>query len=194
MENTEYSKKIPVEMDYATYRSLAGADDYPYVAIMVGSRLTHGILVEATEQQYQAYIRSINCEEKQIERQRKCMVRSEKTNRLVRCTKSCANCEKLKTGAPLSLDALSEELNTEPINNAATSSDCDTALTLLLMKQLLNKLKKQSPELATIFSMLLDEESHQAIADAIGKPRQTTSDIIARLKKQLQKEISREDF
>ena len=182
---------IPLEMDRETYNTLAGAKDYEYQKIRIGVRDTYGILVPATEQQYQVYVRELQREEKRIERERRCWVKSPKTGRLIKCTKPCSKCDKLKDGAPLSLDSFKDEDGYETADAPCAE---DHILGELLVQQCRQTLYDHKPILATIFDELCNDVSQRGIADIIGKSHRYTRDLIDEMREILSEVVSREDL
>ncbi len=161
----------------------------------IGCRMVDAIMVPCTEQEYKSFMRGKWTEEQRAFRSRKCMVPSKITGKLVRCTKSCKNCDKMKSGAVLSLEAFEDEFDYEPegLNRQATK-ECDTALTLMLVADLITKLRGQSPELATIFEAMFNGASQREIERELGIAHGTMTDMVKRMRKILQQSVSREDI
>lgn len=99
----------------------------------------------------------------------------------------------MKDGDPLSLDDLREQNGmevSEPTNEAS-----GITLTALLFQDLMEKLRKQDPELADIFSLLYDGQSQLSIAKIIGIKSQSSVDSkIKRMRHILQQQVCREDI
>ena len=193
MEISDKEWTIPMEVNEQAIIDL-GLNREDVVKMRIGCRIVDVIHVPCTKEQHDSYMHAEWNEAQRDYRSRKCMIVSEKTGKLIRCTKPCKDCPHMRSGSDLSLD-LFEEQEYEPEDiTGKTYDSCRSVLTYLLIDELLAKLDEQNPEFATIFRMLLDEASHKEISTVIGKPRQTTSDIVARLKKELQKFVSREDI
>lgn len=190
-QNEEKQYFIPVEMDRKTYNSLVGAKSFKYGPIRIGIRDTFGILVPATKEQYQAYMRPIWAEMKREERSRRCIV-SDGKGRLKRCEMDCKVCKKMKDGAPLSLESFFEETELEFEDPAA--KQCETILTVMLFEDLLDSLRNKAPELAPIFEMLYDGKSQRTIANLINKPQSSVNDMIKRMRTILLQHISQDDL
>jgi len=182
---------IPVEMNRETYNSLVGAKSFKYGPIRIGVRDTFGILVPASKEQYEVYMRPIWAEMKREERNRRCMI-SDGKGKLKRCDGDCKKCDKMKEGASLSLEAFFEENELE--FEDASANQCETILTAMLFEDLLDKLRQLAPELAPIFEMLYDGKSQYAIAELIGKPQTTVNYMIKRMRMILQQQVNREDL
>ena len=191
IQNEEKQYFIPVEMDRKTYNSLAGAKSFKYGPIRVGVKDTFGILVPAIKEQYEAFMRPLCAEMKREERSRRCTV-SDGKGKLKRCELDCKACEKMKDGAPLSLESFFEE--TELEFEDPDANQCEAILTAMLFEDLLEKLHSQAPELASIFEMLYDGKSQYAIAELIGKPQTTVNYMVKRMRTILQRHIGREDL
>ena len=67
-------------------------------------------------------------------------------------------------------------------------------LTAMVFEDLLEKLRKQAPDLTPIFEMLYDGKSQRAIADLIGRPQSSVNDMIKRMRTILQHHVRREDL
>ena len=161
------------------------------VPAKIGNKIVSAIMVPATKDQYEAYMQPLWAEMKREERSRRCMV-SDGRGKLKRCEEDCKNCEKMKEGATLSLEAFFEENELE--FEAAYAIQCETILTAMLFDDLLDKLRQLAPELAPIFEMLYDGQSQYAIAKLIGKPQTTVNYMIKRMRMILQQHVGREDL
>ena len=192
MSNDVNQKFVPVEMTREQYATLSGAENYPFGKIKIGTRYSFGILVPAeNEEQYREFIHDTWNEEKRKERQQRCTVRSEKSNKSIRCDGICENCERMRDGAPLSLDELFEKNEYEVSDYRQSLQSIDT---LVLFEQLLALLKKQSPILAQIFMALYNEIPQREIAKEIGIPHSTATDLIKKMRIILQNNVSKEDI
>lgn len=148
-------------------------------------------MVPVTKEQYESYMRPIWAEMKREERARRCMVGDGK-GKLKRCDDDRKKCDKMKDGAPLSLDAFYEENGLEFEESSATQ--CDFVLTIMLFEDLLEKLHQQVPDLAIIFQMLYDGKTQRQIGKLIDKPQTTVNYMIKRMQKILQQQVEREDL
>ena len=182
---------IPVEMTRDQYTTLSGAENYPFGKIKIGTRLTTGILVPADDEQYRKYIRSEWNEEKSVERQRRCMVRSPKTGKLIKCKGSCEKCDRMKDGLPLSLDSFYEETEFELPDERQSTRNIDAEL---LFEQLLALLEKQAPELAHIFEEMYNGTGQREIERELGIAHGTMTDMVKRMRVILQQSVSRGDI
>lgn len=191
MENRVNQNLIPVEMTREQYTTLSGAENYPFGKIKIGTRLTTGILVPADDEQYREYIRSEWNEEKSVERQRRCMVKSPKTGKLIKCKGCCEKCDRMKDGLPLSLDMFYEETELELPDDRQSHRDIDAEL---LFEQLLSLLEKQAPELAHIFEEMYNGTSQREIERERGIAHGTMTDMVKRMREILQQFVSRDDI
>lgn len=182
---------IPVEMTREQYATLSGAENYPFGKIKIGTRLTTGILVPADDEQYRKYIRSEWNEEKSVERQRRCMVKSPKTGKLIKCKGCCEKCDRMKDGLPLSLDMFYEETELELPDDRQSHRNIDAEL---LFEQLLSLLEKQAPELAHIFEEMYNGTSQREIERELGIAHGTMTDMVKRMREILQQFVSRDDI
>ena len=128
---------------------------------------------------------------KREERSRRC-TGSDGKGKLKRCELDCKSCEKMKDGAPLSLESFFDE--TELEFEDPDANQCEAILTAMLFEDLLENLHKQAPDLASIFEMLYDGKSQYAIAELIGKPQTTVNYMVKRMRTILQQHVGREDL
>jgi len=192
MKNRVNQKSIPVEMTREQYTTLSGAENYPFGKIKIGTRITTGILVPADdEDQYRKLIHTMWNEEKVTERQRRCMVKSPKTGKPIKCKSCCEKCERMKDGQPLSLDAFYEETEYEVPDDSQSIRNIDAGL---LFEQLLELLKKQSPELAHIFAEMYNGSGQREIEREMGIAHGTMTDMVKRMRDILQQSVTREDI
>ena len=192
MQNRVNQKSIPVEMTREQYNTLSGAESYPFGKIKIGTRITTGILVPADdEDQYRMLIHTMWNEEKGTERQRRCMVKSEKTGKLIKCKGCCEKCDHMKDGQPLSLDLFDDEYDLEVPDPRQSISNLDTEY---LFEQLLEMLDKQAPELAVIFKELYEGAVQREIERNLGVTHGTMTDMVKRMRSILQQHVTREDI
>lgn len=148
-------------------------------------------MVPGTKEQYESYMQPQWAEMKREERSRRCIV-SDGRGKIKRCEEDCKNCEKMKEGATLSLEAFFEDNELE--FEDASANKCETILTAMLFEDLLDKLRQLAPALTSIFEMLYDGKSQYAIAEIIGKPQTTVNYMIKRMRMILQQQVNREDI
>ena len=166
-------------------------DSSQVVPAKIGNKIVSAIMVPATKEQYEAFMQPLWAEIKREERSRRCTV-SDGKGKLKRCELDCKACEKMKDGAPLSLESFFEE--TELEFEAPDAIQCEAILTAMLFEDLFESLRNQAPELAPIFEMLYDGKSQRTIATIIDKPQSSLNYMIKRMKKILQQHISRDDL
>lgn len=181
---------IPMEVTRETIKDY-GIKKEDVVPAKIGNKIVSAIMVPATKEQYEEYMRPLWAEMKREERSRRCIV-SDGKGRLKRCEMDCKACKKMKDGAPLSLESFFEETELEFEDSAA--NQCKTILTAMLFEDLINSLRNKAPELAPIFEMLYDGKSQRAIGDLINKPQSSVNDMIKRMRTILQQHISRDDL
>lgn len=187
-----YNQKyfIPMEVTKETIKDF-NLDGSQVVPAKIGNKIVSAIMIPVTKEQYDAYMQPLWAEIKREERGRRCTV-SDGKGKLKRCELDCKSCEKMKDGAPLSLESFFEE--TELEFEDPDANQCEAILTAMLFEDLLEKLHSQAPELASIFEMLYDGKSQYAIAELIGKPQTTVNYMVKRMRTILQRHIGREDL
>jgi hypothetical protein len=189
-KNDKETYFIPMEVTKETIKDF-NLDSSQVVPAKIGNKIVSAIMIPATKEQYYAYMRPIWAEMKREERSRRCMV-SDGKGKLKRCELDCKSCEKMKAGAPLSLESFFEETKLEFEDTSA--NQCETILTAMLFEDLLEILRKKAPDLSSIFEMLYDEKSQYAIAELINKAQTSVNYLIKRLRTLLQQNISRDDL
>ena len=191
MTNSDNQKYfIPMEVTKETIKDF-NLDSSQVVPAKIGNKIVSAIMVPATKEQYEAFMQPLWAEMKREERSRRCTV-SDGKGKLKRCELDCKSCEKMKDGAPLSLESFFEE--TELEFEAPDAIQCEAILTAMLFEDLFESLRNQAPELAPIFEMLYDGKSQRTIATIIDKPQSSLNYMIKRMKKILQQHISRDDL
>ncbi len=191
MSNQDNQKYfIPMEVTKETIKDF-NLDSSQVVPAKIGNKIVSAIMVPATKEQYEAFMQPLWAEIKREERSRRCTV-SDGKGKLKRCELDCKACEKMKDGAPLSLESFFEE--TELEFEAPDAIQCEAILTAMLFEDLFESLRNQAPELAPIFEMLYDGKSQRTIATIIDKPQSSLNYMIKRMKKILQQHISRDDL
>ena len=191
MTNNVNQKFIPVEMTREQYLSLAGAEKYEFKGIKIGVRSTTGILVPASEEQYRNYMHSLWNEEKSVERQRRCMIISPKTGKLIKCKGCCEKCNRMKDGQTLSLDMFYDETEYEIPDDNQSLRNIETQF---LFEQLLDILENQAPELAQIFEEMYNGVAQREIERKLGIAHGTMTDMVKRMRDILQQHVTREDL
>lgn len=181
---------IPMGVTKETIRDF-GIKKEKIIPAKIGNKIVSAIMVPATKEQYEAYMRPMWAETKHEERARRCMISNGK-GKLIRCEKDCKSCEKMKSGAPLSLDYFYEK--TELEFEEPSANQCDTILTAMIFEDLLGIVKQQDPSLVPIFEMLYDGKSQHAIAELIGKRQSTVNYMVKCLREILQQYVNREDL
>ena len=191
MTNSDNQKYfIPMEVNKDTIKDF-NIDRLQVVPAKIGNKIVSAILVPATKEQYEAFMQPLWAEMKREERSRRC-TGSDGKGKLKRCELDCKSCEKMKDGAPLSLESFFEE--TELEFEDPDTNQCEAILTAMLFEDLLEKLRSQAPELAPIFEMLYDGKSQRTIATIIGKPQSSLNYMVKRMEKIIQQHIKRDDF
>lgn len=181
---------IPMEVTKETIKDF-NLDSSQVIPAKIGNKIVSAIMIPATQEQYEAYMRPIWADMKREERSRRCMVSNGK-GKLKRCDGDCKKCDRMKDGAALSLESFFEENGLE--FEDASTTQCETILTAMLFEDLLEKLRQLAPELTPIFEMLYDGKSQYAIAELIDKPQTSVNYLIKRMRTILQQHISRDDL
>lgn len=189
-KNDKETYLIPMEVTRETIKDFSIKKE-DVVPVKIGNKIVSAIMVPATKEQYDAYMQPLWAKMKREERSRRCTV-SDGKGKLKRCELDCKSCEKMKEGAPLSLESFFEETELEFEDHDA--NQCEAILTAMLFEDLLEKLHQQSPDLASIFEMLYDGKSQYAIAELIGKPQTTVNYMVKRMRTILQQHVGREDL
>ncbi len=188
LDNQNYF--IPMEVTIETIKDF-NLDSSKVVPAKIGNKIVSAIMIPATKEQYDAYMQPLWAEMKREERSRRCTI-SDGNGKLKRCELNCKSCEKMKDGAPLSIESFFEKTEFEFEDPEANR--CDAILTAMLFEDLLDKLQQQAPDFASIFEMLYDGKSQYAIAELIGKPQTSVNYMIKRIRKILQQHVDREDL
>ena len=181
---------IPMEVTKETIKDF-NLDSSNVVPAKIGNKIVSAIMVPATKEQYEAFMQPLWAEIKREERSRRCTV-SDGKGKLKRCELDCKACEKMKDGAPLSLESFFEE--TEREFEDPDANQCEAILTAMLFEDLFESLRNQAPELAPIFEMLYDGKSQHTIAHLMNKPQSSVNDMVKRMRAILQQRISRDDL
>ena len=191
MTNSDNQKYfIPMEVTKETIKDF-NLDSSQVVPAKIGNKIVSAIMVPATKEQYEAFMQPLWAEMKREERSRRCTV-SDGKGKLKRCELDCKACEKMKDGAPLSLESFFEE--TELEFEDPDANQCEAILTAMLFEDLLEKLRNQAPDLAPIFEMLYDGKPQRSIATIIGKQQPSLNEMGKRMENIIQQHIRKEDF
>lgn len=146
----------------------------------IGNRKCQVIMVDATEEEYRAYMAPIWAEIKREDRDGRCMVKG-KNGRLIRCPESnrCEECKHFSEASrernkSASLSVLMDE-GTEPI---AEGSFEDDVIYETILEDLISMLTEIKPKYGRIFRLLYDGATQQEMADELGIKQRTVSDDI----------------
>lgn len=192
MSNKVNQNLIPVELTREEYNALCGAGNYPFGRIRIGARVTTGILIPAeSEEQFNSIIRGRWNEEKSEERRCRCMARSEKKGKLIRCESSCEKCGRKKDNQPLSLDLFDGKNRPELPDPRQSLGYIETEY---LFEQLLGLLEQQASGLAVIFRELYEGAGQRETERMLGIPHSTMTDMVGKMRSILQKYVTREDI
>ena len=191
MENNEHRYLIPYEMTHEDAVQ-NGIDPKKVTKIRMGVRETTGILIETSKEVHDEYVRFIYAEEQQSYRARKCIVKSAKTGKPIRCEGKCSECTKKPDGAPLSMDRMREDDAIEVM--ASHLSESDGVLTDTLVDSLAAMLRAKDPLLAEIFLRVYDQQTQQDIADELGITKREVQTKVAAYRGILQQQVTREEI
>ena len=169
-----------------------GIDPKEVRRIRMGARETVGILIEVSKEVHDEHVRFIFAEEQRSYRASKCIVKSEKTGRLIRCEGKCSECKRKPDGAPLSVDKMLDDNAIEVM--ASHESESDDILTDALVDSLATKLWTMDPLLAEIFLRVNDLQTQQEIADDLGITKREVQSRVAAYRSILQQQVTREEI
>jgi hypothetical protein len=189
-KNEKETYLIPMEVTRETIEDF-GIKKEEVVPAKIGNKIVSAIMVPATKEQFEAYMRPIWREIKREERARRCMI-SDGKGKLKRCDDDCKKCVRMKDGAALSLDAFYEK--TELEFEEPSANQCDAVLTAMLFEDLLGIVKQQDPSLAPIYELLYDGKSQHAIGKLIDKRQSTVNYMVKRIREILQQHVDQEDL
>ena len=146
----------------------------------IGNRKCRVVMVDATEEEYRAYMAPIWAEIKREDRDGRCMVKG-KNDRLIRCPESnrCEECKHFSEASrernkPASLSVLMDE-GAEP---AAEGSFEEDVIYETILEDLIAMLSEIKPKYGRIFRLLYDGATQQEMADELGIKQRTVSDDI----------------
>lgn len=150
------------------------------------------------------YWNMIRRQAQQEAREARCMVKSPKTDKLIRCENKCAECPAFLNGSivkeknrPASTEYIAEN-GLEATNgnvgssyarrsvNGSLVTDMESSiLDRVLLDALIEKAATLSPKHGEIFKMMLDGETQQAIADKLNMKQRTVADWVKVIRKTL---------
>ena len=154
----------------------------------IGNRKCRVVMVDASEEEYKAYMAPIWAEIKREDRDGRCMVKG-KNGRLIRCPED-NRCEKCKyfseasreRNKPASLSVLIDE-GAEP---TAEGSFEDDVIYEIILEDLISMLTEIKPKYGRIFRLLYDGATQQEMADELGIKQRTVSDDIKKIRSLVQ--------
>ena len=195
MSNTEKKYRVPIEMDKKYARQIGIAPNEITYITLNGKRTPVYFVEIEDEQLYKELMRPIWEEEKALQRSRKCAVSNE-NGKLVRCDGNCSVCPHIKSGTPISLDALEETGGSHSTQNGVhrqqdsttyTASVADIVENAMMLEALWEHIRTLSQEDQTIITMFSEGASEREIAKAVGMKQTTVSyhkrQILKNLKK-----------
>lgn len=154
----------------------------------IGNRKCRVVMVDATEEEYRAYMAPIWAEIKREDRDGRCMVKG-KNGKLIRCPESnrCEECKRFpevsrERNKPASLSALMDE-GAEP---AAEGSFEEDVIYETILEDLIAMLSEIKPKYGRIFRLLYDGATQQEMADELGIKQRTVSDDIKKIRSLVQ--------
>lgn len=187
MENQSKKYQIPMIVTDETIRDF-GLQQENITWKLIGNRKFKVLLVDATEEQYHAYMTSVWDELKRDDRERRCMVLG-KSGKLIRCPESnkCETCEKALTvckeeNRPASLTYLAEQ-GAEP---AALGSFEDEIIYEALLDDLIKLVSEIKPKYGRILKLLYDGYTQADMEEQLGIKQRTLSDDIKKIRSILQ--------
>ena len=186
--NTE-SKKFQIPMvvtDEVIHDFGFKSDDVTWRRI--GNRKCRVVMVDATEEEYRAYMAPIWAEIKREDRDGRCMVKG-KNGKPIRCPESnrCEGCKHFSEASrernkPASLSVLMDE-GAEPI---AEGSFEDDVIYETILEDLISMLTEIKPKYGRIFRLLYDGATQQEMAEELGIKQRTVSDDIKKIRSLVQ--------
>lgn len=154
----------------------------------IGNRKCRVVMVDATEEEYRAYMAPIWAEIKQEDRDGRCMVKG-KNGRLIRCPESnrCEGCKHFsevsrERNKPASFSVLMDE-GAEPIAEGAFE---ENIIYETILEDLISMLSEIKPKYGRIFRLLYDGATQQEMADELGIKQRTVSDDIRKIRSLVQ--------
>lgn len=154
----------------------------------IGNRKCRVVMVDATEEEYRAYMAPIWAEIKREGRDGRCMVKG-KNDKLIRCPESnrCEECRHFsevsrERNKPASLSVLLEE-GAEPTAKGSFEED---VIYETILEDLIAMLSEIKPKYGRIFRLLYDGATQQEMADELGIKQRTVSDDIKKIRSLVQ--------
>lgn len=154
----------------------------------IGNRKCRVVMVDATEEEYKAYMEPIWTEIKREDRNGRCMVKG-RNGRLIRCPECnrCEGCERAsevcrERNKTASLSFLVDE-GAEP---ATEGSFEDDIIYETILEDLIAMLADIKPKYGRIFRLLYDGATQQEMADELGIKQRTVSDDIRKIRSLVQ--------
>lgn len=154
----------------------------------IGNRKCRVVMVDATEEEYRAYMAPIWADVKREDREGRCMVKG-KNGKLIRCPESnrCEECRYFsetsrERNKPASLSVLMDE-GAEP---AAEGSFEDDVIYETILEDLIAMLSEIKPKYGRIFRLLYDGATQQEMAEELGIKQRTVSDDIKKIRSLVQ--------
>ena len=148
----------------------------------IGNRKCRVVMVDATEEEYRAYMAPVWAEIKREDRDGRCMVKG-KNGRLIRCPES-NRCEESsrERNKPASLSVLMDE-GAEPAAEGAFEED---VIYETILEDLIAMLSEIKPKYGKIFRLLYNGATQQEMADELGIKQRTVSDDIKKIRSLVQ--------
>ncbi|MCD8366616.1 MAG: hypothetical protein LUC48_01115 [Clostridiales bacterium] len=175
--------KIPMAVTSETIRDF-GIDPKDVTWRLIGNRKCRVVMVDATEEEYKAYLGPVWAEQKRQDRESRCLVPG-KGGKLIRCPESnkCEKCSHAsevcrEMNRPASLSFLVDE-GAEP---AAPGSFEDTVIYEALLEDLITRLNEIEPKYGEIFQLLYDGATQQEMADKLDMKQRTVSDYVKKIR------------
>ena len=154
----------------------------------IGNRKCRVVMVDASEEEYKAYMAPIWAGIKREDRDGRCMVKG-KNGRLIRCPESnrCEECRHFSEASrernkPASFSVLMDE-GAEP---AAEGAFEDDVIYETILEDLISMLTEIKPKYGRIFRLLYDGATQQEMADERGNKQRTVSDDIKKIRSLVQ--------
>lgn len=200
MTTNDKKYRVPIEMD-KEYAAQVGIDPSEITYIMIEGKRTAVYFVEIEDEHlYYELMRPIWKEEKALQRSKKCAVSNE-NGKLVRCDGNCAACPHVKSGTPISLDAMEEAGGFRSMQDGVhrkqdsatyTASAAEIVEDAMLLDALWAHIGELSEENRTIITMFSEGATETEIAEAVGMKQTTVSYRKRQILKNLKKIL--EDF
>ena len=154
----------------------------------IGNRKCRVVMVDATEEEYKAYMEPIWTEIKCEDRDGRCMIKG-KNGKLIRCPE-CNRCEDCERSSEVcrernkteSLSFLVDE-GAEPATEGAFE---DGIIYETILEDLIAMLNEVKPKYGRIFRLLYDGATQQEMADELGIKQRTVSDDIKKIRSLVQ--------